>query len=411
IASVLHKLSHENTQLHREVENFPVLLKEAIKRTGKQITEALSEVNENSKDLIRRYRKEMKLRKKYHNELVELKGNIRVFVRARPKISEDGLNPKMSVSYDVNDDSLIYVSNQQRGRNQSFDLDRVFSDTSSQQEVGGLSGWLIQPEYLFYLGQFCFILSIFAYGQTGSGKTYTMEGTQEEPGINQRALSDLFKMVEERSLDWDYSVSVSLVEIYNETLKDLLTTKHEKLEIKMNADGTLFVQRLTILPVKDLNDVNRAFEFGRSNRATASTNMNEHSSRSHAVLMVTVAGTNKTTGVQTMGKLNLIDLAGSERVSKSGASGDRLKEAQNINRSLSALGDVIHSLRNKQSHVPFRNSKLTYLLQDSLSKDSKTLMVVQVSPVEKNSSETICSLTFAQRVRLVELGQATKKTK
>nr|XP_018673165.1 kinesin-like protein KIFC3 [Ciona intestinalis] len=179
----------------------------------------------------------------------------------------------------------------------------------------------------------------------------------------------------------------------------------------MNADGTLFVQRLSIIPVTDLNAVNRLFEFGRSNRATASTNMNEHSSRSHAVLMVTVTGKNKTTGLETIGKLNLIDLAGSERVSKSGASGDRLKEAQNINRSLSALGDVIHSLRNKQSHVPFRNSKLTYLLQDSLSKDSKTLMVVQVSPVEKNVSETVCSLSFAQRVRLVELGQASKKTK
>jgi len=152
------------------------------------------------------------------------------------------------------------------------------------------------------------------------------------------------------------------------------------------------------------------FTMGKTNRATAITDMNEHSSRSHALLCVTVNGQNKTTGHRSIGKLNLVDLAGSERVSKSGSEGARMKEAQNINKSLSSLGDVIHSLKNKTSHVPYRNSKLTYLLQESLGGDSKTLMVVQVAPVEKNVAETVCSLNFAQRVRTVELGQATKRT-
>eukprot|EP00057_Strongylocentrotus_purpuratus_P003191 XP_003726132.1 PREDICTED: kinesin-like protein KIFC3 [Strongylocentrotus purpuratus] len=140
--------------------------------------------------------------------------------------------------------------------------------------------------------------------------------------------------------------------------------------------------------------------------------MNEHSSRSHALLCVNILGKNKASGKRTKGKLNLVDLAGSERVNKSGSSTDtqRLKEAQSINKSLSALGDVIQALRAKQGHIPYRNSKLTYLLQESLGGDSKTLMVVQVSPVAKNSGESHCSLSFAQRVRSVELGAASKRT-
>jgi len=193
------------------------------------------------------------------------------------------------------------------------------------------------------------------------------------------------------------------LEIYNENFRDLLSSSTDKSEIKHSSDGLLHVTNLVEMTVKQLEDVNKIFSICHSNRATASTNMNEHSSRSHAVLTVKVKGVNKTNNSKITGKLNLIDLAGSERVSKSGASGDRLKEAQNINKSLSSLGDVIHALRNKQTHVPFRNSKLTYLLQDSLSKDSKTLMVVQVSPSHYNVSETLCSLQFAQRTRTVEL--------
>uniref|UniRef100_A0ACB8E698 Uncharacterized protein n=1 Tax=Sphaerodactylus townsendi TaxID=933632 RepID=A0ACB8E698_9SAUR len=155
---------------------------------------------------------------------------------------------------------------------------------------------------------------------------------------------------------------------------------------------------------------NKVFEFGHINRATECTYLNEHSSRSHALLMVTVRGVNYSTGIQTTGKLNLVDLAGSERVGKSGAEGSRLREAQYINKSLLALGDVIHALRSRQGYIPFRNSKLTYLLQDSLSGESKTLMMVHVSPVEKNTSETLCSLKFAERVRSVELGHGTRRS-
>nr|XP_033488171.1 kinesin-like protein KIFC3 [Epinephelus lanceolatus] len=187
----------------------------------------------------------------------------------------------------------------------------------------------------------------------------------------------------------------------------------DKLDIKMNPDGSgqLYVPGLTEITVQSPEDINRVFELGHMNRATACTNLNEHSSRSHALLIITVSGFNTATGNRTQGKLNLVDLAGSERIGKSGAEGSRLREAQCINKSLSALGDVINALRSKHSHVPFRNSRLTYLLQDSLNGDSKTLMMVQVSPLAANMSESVCSLKFAQRVRSVELSSSSSSSR
>jgi len=149
-------------------------------------------------------------------------------------------------------------------------------------------------------------------------------------------------------------------------------------------------------------------ELADTNRSSACTNMNEHSSRSHLMLTVYLNSLNRATRQQTRAKLNLIDLAGSERLDKSGAKGQALKEAQNINKSLSALGDVIASRAANQGHTPFRNSTLTYLLQDSLSGDSKTLMFVCISPVAFNGDETFCSLNFAERARSVELGRAQR---
>ena len=204
---------------------------------------------------------------------------------------------------------------------------------------------------------------------------------------------------------------MSILEVYNEEIRDLLTEGNygEKLEIRQGEHGN-YVPGLTECPVSGIDDVFELFQQAERNRATASTNMNEHSSRSHMMLTVSIYCENLLTGVKTYGKLNLVDLAGSERINKSGATGQKLKEAQNINKSLSALGDVIAARASKQSHIPFRNSTLTYLLQDSLSKDSKTLMICCISPTITSSEETYCSLNFASRVRTVELGKASKNT-
>ncbi|KAK2085143.1 Kinesin-like protein kifc3 [Saguinus oedipus] len=485
----LRTLTNDYNGLKRQVRGFPLLLQEALRSVKAEIGQAIEEVNSNNQELLRKYRRELQLRKKCHNELVRLKGNIRVIARVRPVTKEDGEGPEATnaVTFDADDDSIIHLLH--KGKPVSFELDKVFSPQASQQDL-----WLrlpcgpsyihtpfshmapptvppttmavvppihmapstvwpcvlsrpllpsqpIPPSRLWLLpsawplspllpcasptlppydlthlqapptispspSHACqpampvpscahvfqevqalitscidgFNVCIFAYGQTGAGKTYTMEGTPENPGINQRALQLLFSEVQEKASDWEYTITVSAAEIYNEVLRDLLGKEpQEKLEIRLCPDGSgqLYVPGLTEFQVQSVDDINKVFEFGHTNRTTEFTNLNEHSSRSHALLIVTVRGVDCSTGLRTTGKLNLVDLAGSERVGKSGAEGSRLREAQHINKSLSALGDVIAALRSHQGHVPFRNSKLTYLLQDSLSGDSKTLMVVQ----------------------------------
>ncbi|XP_040838565.1 kinesin-like protein KIFC3 isoform X1 [Ochotona curzoniae] len=402
----LRTLTNDYNGLKRQVRGFPLLLQEALKSVKAEIGQAIEEVNSSNQELLRKYRRELQLRKKCHNELVRLKGNIRVIARVRPVTKEDGEGPEATnaVTFDPDDDSIIHLLH--KGKPVSFELDKVFSPWASQQDV------FQEVQALITSCIDGFNVCIFAYGQTGAGKTYTMEGTPDNPGINQRALQLLFSEVQEKASDWEYNITVSAAEIYNEVLRDLLGKEpQEKLEIRLCPDGSgqLYVPGLTEFQVQSVDDINKVFEFGHTNRTTEFTNLNEHSSRSHALLIVTVRGMDCSTGLRTTGKLNLVDLAGSERVGKSGAEGSRLREAQHINKSLSALGDVIAALRSRQGHVPFRNSKLTYLLQDSLSGDSKTLMVVQVSPVEKNTSETLYSLKFAERVRSVELGPVSRR--
>ncbi|XP_039652106.1 kinesin-like protein KIFC3 [Perca fluviatilis] len=390
----LRTLTCDYNSLKRQVQDFPFMLDKAI-------TEAKQEVSGGSRSGPTIYRSTL--------SLSVCPGNIRVFCRVRPVSQEEqdsAADAKTMLSFDSDDDAVLYLAN--KGKMMTFELDKVFPPQATQQEV------FQEVQSLVTSCIDGFNVCIFAYGQTGSGKTYTMEGVPDNPGINQRALRLLFSEVTEKAPDWDYKISVSMVEIYNETLRNLLgENPSDKLDIKMNPDGSgqLYVPGLTEFTVQSPEDINRVFELGHMNRATACTNLNEHSSRSHALLIITVSGFNSATGNRTQGKLNLVDLAGSERIGKSGAEGSRLREAQCINKSLSALGDVINALRGKHSHVPFRNSRLTYLLQDSLNGDSKTLMMVQVSPLPSNMSESVCSLKFAQRVRSVELSASSSSSR
>jgi len=393
--AVEHKNELELTLMKRE-DHIKALEAEVVK---KALTDA------NNKVLQTKYTEEMLLRKHLHNELVALRGNIRVYCRVRPVIKEDGSGEaaRNVITFDKDDDGILNVVSQDSPRSQKFVLDKVFKPDSTQEQV------FEEVKSLIVSCIDGYNVCLFAYGQTGSGKTFTMEGSQSNPGINQRAITLLFEETRDRGVNWQFTINVSVIEIYNEMLRDLLgEDPSQKLEIRKGPSG-LFVPGLTEKEVKTVEDVNEIFATGKTHRTTATTDMNEHSSRSHALLCVTVIGENQTTGQRTTGKLNLVDLAGSEKISKSGVEGARMTETVNINISLSCLGKVIHSLKNKNSHIPYRDSKLTYLLQESLGGDSKTLMVVQVSPVEKNLTETVYSLHFAQGVRTVELGQATRR--
>ncbi|MFS7921149.1 putative minus-end-directed kinesin ATPase [Helianthus anomalus] len=209
-----------------------------------------------------------------------------------------------------------------------------------------------------------------------------------------------------------------MLEIYNETIRDLLTinrpgsteARTKQYVIKHDANGNTHVSDLTVVDVRSSREVSFLLNRAAQSRSVGMTQMNEQSSRSHFVFTMRITGVNESTEQQVHGVLNLIDLAGSERLSKSGSTGDRLKETQAINKSLSSLSDVIFALAKKEEHVPFRNSKLTYLLQPCLGGDSKTLMVVNVSPAPSSINESLCSLRFAARVNACEIGTPRRQT-
>uniref|UniRef100_A0A0E0A1R6 Kinesin motor domain-containing protein n=1 Tax=Oryza glumipatula TaxID=40148 RepID=A0A0E0A1R6_9ORYZ len=342
-------------------------------------------------DAAENYHKVLAENQKLFNEVQELKGNIRVYCRVRPFLP--GQDKKSTTVDYIGENGELLISNpfkQGKDGHRMFKFNKVFSPFSSQAEVFSD----IQPLIRSVLDGFN--VCIFAYGQTGSGKTYTMSGpstSKQDWGVNYRALNDLFDISLSRRNAFSYEVGVQMVEIYNEQVRDLLTSQ----------PNGLVVPDASLHPVKSTSDVLDLMEIGQANRAVGSTALNERSSR---ILTVHVRGLDVKNGSTSRGCLHLIDLAGSERVERSEATGDRLKEAQHINKSLSALGDVIFALAQKNAHVPYRNSKLTQVLQSSLGGQAKTLMFVQINPDVESYSETISTLKFAERVSGVELGAA-----
>ncbi|KAG9144365.1 hypothetical protein Leryth_025071 [Lithospermum erythrorhizon] len=358
--------------------------------------------------LKKKYLEEYSERKRLYNEMIELKGNIRVFCRCRPLNGEEIANGYTSVvDLDSCQENEIHILCSDSSRKQ-FKFDHVFRPEDNQDAV------FVQTRPVVTSVLDGYNACIFAYGQTGTGKTYTMEGTQKDRGVNYRTLEELFRVSEERSSSMRYELLVSMLEVYNEKIRDLLVDNPgqnaKKLEIKQSAEGTQEVPGLVEATVRSTTEVWELLKTGSQARSVGSTNANELSSRSHCLLRVTAISENKLNGHKTRSHLWLVDLAGSERLGRTEVQGERLKESQFINKSLSALGDVISALASKSSHIPYRNSKLTHVLQSSLGGDCKTLMFVQVSPSSADLGETLCSLNFAIRVRGVEHGPARKQT-
>lgn len=357
-----------------------------------------------------------------HNEYLSLKGNIRVFCRIRPFSGHgDDRELRLEVAEDaasvvVHSGPLRNVTGSTTHSNSwSFAFDHIFRPQASQADVFEEVALLVQSALDGYK------VAIFAYGQTGSGKTHTMEGRDEDRGMIPRTVDLIFQEVREMQRSgWNFEVRVSALEVYQEQVRDLLKPgRPASPGTRMKKESSGAEPERTRVMTGDAAAVHSLLKRCAKERRTAATEANDRSSRSHAVFQLHLCG-RCTVGEQSRaveGLLSFVDLAGSERIEKTHAEGDRLKEAQFINKSLSALGDVVEALARRSQakssaaavHVPYRNSKLTTLLRDSLGGDSKTLMVVNVSSVQSNLGETLSSLRFASKVHGCSIGVATRQ--
>ncbi|TYK23177.1 kinesin KP1 [Cucumis melo var. makuwa] len=373
-SEVIQRVPADHVELIHAQQNQIQGLKSAFEETKLEVKNIQSQWNEEVERLQHHlkglemasssYHKVLEENRILYNQVQDLKGTIRVYCRVRPFLSGQS-NQHSTVDY-IGENGNIMIANplkQGKEARRVFSFNKVYGTNVTQEKI------YIDTQPLIRSVLDGFNVCIFAYGQTGSGKTYTMSGpdlmTEDTWGVNYRALNDLFQISNARLDVMKYEVGVQMIEIYNEQVRDLL-----------------------------------------KNRAIGATALNERSSRSHSVLTIHVLGRDLVSGSILRGCLHLVDLAGSERVDKSEAVGDRLKEAQHINKSLSALGDVISALAQKSAHIPYRNSKLTQLLQDSLGGQAKTLMFVHINPEVDALGETISTLKFAERVASIELGAA-----
>lgn len=335
--------------------------------------------------------------------------NVRVFVRVRPLSKKESDAGHVDIATVDLLNGIITVKNPAGSAHEppkTFTFDTVFDANSKQLDIYNETARPIVDKVLSGFNG-----TIFAYGQTGTGKTFTMEGVNNVPelkGIIPNSFAHIFGHIAKADESVKFLVRVSYFEIYNEEIRDLLSkNKDQCLEVKERPDIGVYVKDLSAYIANNADDMEKIMSLGNKNRSVGATAMNEVSSRSHAIFSIIIETSSysfenaKTQHVK-MGRLHLVDLAGSERQAKTGASGQRLKEASKINLSLSTLGNVISALVDgKCTHIPYRNSKLTRILQDSLGGNSKTVMCATVGPASYNYEETISTLRYASRVKKI----------
>ncbi|XP_076446374.1 chromosome-associated kinesin KIF4A-like isoform X2 [Babylonia areolata] len=330
---------------------------------------------------------------------------VRVALRARPLIPREENEGCQTCLWFHPDEPQVIL-----GKDKAFTYDYVFSPSQNQQDVYNKSAQqLVKSIFEGYNA------TVLAYGQTGSGKTFSMGGcyeaylSQDEDamGIIPRILRDLFRGISEKS-EYSFRVTVSYLDIYNEELLDLLCppSQRQSLTLREDLHGEIKIKGLREVPVGSFEDTLQCLSQGAQSRTTGATAMNDTSSRSHAIFTVYIEKSKKDdVNDQCIAKFHLVDLAGSERAKRTRAEGDRFKEGVNINRGLLSLGNVISALGEdvqKRGHIPYRDSKLTRLLQDSLGGNSHTLMVACVSPADSNMEETLNTLRYADRARKIK---------
>ena len=371
-----------------------------------EVASRLLESERRLADATRRVYEGERKRRELHNVIQELKGNVRVMVRVRP-------GAEVEVVECCEDEKRLKVQGEEKAIAYAFD--HVFAPPTKQAEVFDEVSSLIQSALDGYH------VCLFSYGQTGSGKTHTMSGalSGEGAGIIPRSVSQILQAARAyREEGWSFTLEASFLEIYNEQVRDLLSPKGLSdegatpgLEVKRDADGRTLIPGSVRMTVTGEAEIVEVLKLAARHRSVAATSMNARSSRSHSIFTLYLTGCNSVSRTSLTGSLNLCDLAGSERLSRSHAEGARLKETQAINKSLSALADVFAALAAGSKHVPYRNSKLTYLLQPCLSGDGKTLMIVNVSGDRGDVGETVCSLRFASQVNQCTLGKPKRTAK
>uniref|UniRef100_A0A8D1HJM1 Kinesin-like protein n=1 Tax=Sus scrofa TaxID=9823 RepID=A0A8D1HJM1_PIG len=292
----------------------------------------------------------------------------------------------------------------QRSREKTFIFDTVFDQQASQEDV-----YLATTQHLVEGVISGYNATVFAYGPSGTGKTHTMLGMDAEPGIYLRTLSDLFQAIEETRGRADCSVSISYLEIYNEVIRDLLNPASGFLDLREDARGTIQIAGITEVSTSNAQEIMQLLTKGNRQRTQEPTATNKTSSRSHAVLQVTVRQRSRGTDLAEevhVGRLFMVDLAGSERASQTQNRGKRMKEGAHINRSLLALGNCINALSEKggsrAQYVNFRDSKLTRLLKDALGGNSRTVMVAHISPASTHFEESRTTLLYAYRAKNIK---------
>uniref|UniRef100_A0A383VU44 Kinesin motor domain-containing protein n=1 Tax=Tetradesmus obliquus TaxID=3088 RepID=A0A383VU44_TETOB len=415
-AAQLEEMRHEVEEVRAEAAELEELreLKKDIERKEKQQAAIIENQAKRLEELDRLYREEVVARKRAHNALQDAKGKIRVYCRVRPMLEFEAAKSQTPAVSMPNELTVSHFWRDEK-RPREYDFDAVFSPQHTQEDVFEDTKHLVRSALDGYN------VCVFAYGQTGSGKTFTIYGNEACPGLTPRGVREMFAQIDKDAGKASYSVRVQMLELYQDTLMDLLLPdavrrnatgagagRHSnepqlpKLDIKKDPKGLVTVVGATDLSVTSEQQLLTAIEQGLARRHTSSTAMNRESSRSHLIISCMIEGVNMQSQAVTRGKLSFVDLAGSERVKKSGSTGECLKEAQAINKSLSALGDVISALAAEQPHIPYRNHKLTMLMSDSLGGNAKTLMFVNVAPTDANLDESQNSLVYATRVRTIK---------
>ena len=325
--------------------------------------------------------------------------NVNVICRFRPMNDLERTSGNEQVCEFTSQSSLTFHSSREKNI-YNFTFDRIFAPTSTQLELYdfGAKG-IIESVLNGYNG------TVLAYGQTSSGKTYTMEGIIDKPGargIIPRMIDHVFDHIYKND-GIEFILKVSMIEIYQEKIRDLIDLSKVNLNIREDSIKGIYVDGVSEHYVARPNDILELLAIGSSHRAQAATYMNEHSSRSHSIFILTINQSNKKEGYSKIGKLYLVDLAGSEKISKTGVTGHTLEEAKIINKSLTTLGRVINNLTDgKSTHIPYRESKLTRVLQESLGGNSKTCLIITCSPSIYNESETLSTLRFGERAKKIK---------